>query len=171
MLPANAESAISREPATQEQLDGGKAHRLRRYTYGVTAAMIVLCNAVFLLGVWGSGVNLDRLIRMPDLFDPTKDICLRLSWHKVAGLDQQVRLCSEWINLSDPSGDTHTFQRDTTVVQGADGKLYFDHGSRVDYRLFLLGAFVVAVIAFGLMLKRYLIARYRMRLETPGTKV
>lgn len=168
MVPANAEPATSQEPVVQGQPDEGKAHRLRRYRYGVTAVMILLCNAVILLGVWGSGVNLDQLVRMPDLFDPTKDICLRVSWHKVAGLDQAIRLCSEWINLSDPSGDTHQFQRDTTVVQGADGKLYFDHGSRVDYRLFLLGAFVVAAIALGIMLKRYLIARYRARLETQG---
>lgn len=166
MFTANAEPATSQEPASQEQPAEGKAHRVLRYRYGVTAAMILLCNAVILLGVWGSGVNLDQLVRIPDLFDPTKDICLRFGWHKVAGLDQPIRLCSEWINLSDPSGDMHRFQRDTTVVQGADGKLYFDHGARVDYRLFLLGAFVVAVIACGIMLKRSLIARYRVRLET-----
>ncbi|MBI5410758.1 MAG: hypothetical protein HZA21_02075, partial [Nitrospirae bacterium] len=44
-------------------------------------------------------------------------------------------------------------------------KLYFDHPARVDYRLFLLGVFVVAVIVAGMLLKRYLIARYRLQLE------
>ncbi|MBM4124079.1 MAG: hypothetical protein FJ246_03850 [Nitrospira sp.] len=158
MGAAKAESAQSVEPEE-------RARRLTRYTYGVSAAMILLCNAVFLLGLWGSGINLDGLIRTPDLFDPARDICLRLSWQKVTGAAEPVRLCQEWINLSDPSGDTHVFQRDVAVVQGADGKLYFDQPARVDYRLFLLGAFVVAVIAGGLKLKRHLIARYRLRLD------
>jgi hypothetical protein len=151
-----------------DQLEEHKQRKLRRYTYGVSILLVVLCNAVFLLGLWGSRVNLDTLIRMPDHFDPTKDVCLRLGWHRVTGAEDPVELCNEWINLSDPSGETHRFQQDTKVVQGADGKLYFDHPARVDYRLFLLGGFVVAVITSGVLLKRHLIARYRLRLETFG---
>jgi len=109
---------------------------------------------------------IDRLIRFPEIFNPTQDVCLRLTWHKVAGLEEPVRLCSEWIQLSDPSGETHRFQQETKVVQGADGKLYFDHGVRVDYRLFLFVVFVAAVIASGIILKRRLIVRYRLHLET-----
>jgi hypothetical protein len=41
--------------------------RVRRYAAWVTALMIVICNAVFLLGVWSTGFNLDRLIRFPDI--------------------------------------------------------------------------------------------------------
>jgi hypothetical protein len=133
--------------------------------------MIVLCNVIFLFVLWGSGVNLDSLIRTPDLFDPTQDVCLRLGWHKVTGAADPVELCNEWINLSDPSGETHRFQTDTKVVRGTDGKLYFDHPARVDYRLFLLGTFVVVVIVLGMLLKRYLIARYRVWLEASGTSV
>lgn len=133
--------------------------------------MIVLCNAIVLFGIWISGVNLDRLIRVSDLFDPAQDICLRQSWHNVAGLHERVRLCSEWIHLSDPSGETHTFQAETKVVQGADGKLYFDHASRMDYHLFVLAGFVAAVIALGLTLKYYLITRYRMRLEAQNDEI
>jgi hypothetical protein len=163
MTDPGEDRAVSADPGAEE-----KTRRLRRYAYGVTAAMIVLCNAIFLLGVWGSGVNLETLVRMPDVFDPAKDVCLRLSWHRVPGVEDPVRLCNEWINLSDPSGQTHQFQKDTKIVQGADGRLYFEHGTRVDYRLFLLGAFIAAVIALGLLLKRYLITRYRLRLETQG---
>lgn len=165
MEPANAEPTTPIASRAAGLPEERKRRRLRRYTYAVSALMVVLCNVVFLLGLWGSGINLDTLIRTPDLFDPTKDVCLRLIWHKVAGAQDPVRLCNEWINLSDPSGDTHTFQKDTKVVQGADGKLYFDHPARVDYRLFLLGVFVVAVIVAGMLLKRYLIARYRLQLE------
>lgn len=166
-----AASTEPTEPEAAEPPEERKKRQLRRYTYAVSTFMVVLCNVVFLLGLWGSGINLDTLIRTPDIFDPTTDVCLRLSWHKVAGAQDPVRLCNEWINLSDPSGETHKFQKDTKVVQGADGKLYFDHPARVDYRLFLLGAFVVAVIAAGMLLKRYLIARYRLRLEVPGRSI
>lgn len=168
MTSSSEDPATSFEPVGQDHMESLKRERLRRYSYVVTAAMIVLCNGVFLLGLWGSGVKLDSLIRIPDPFNPMKDVCLRLSWHRVAGLEEPIRLCSEWINLSDPSGETHKFQKETQVVQGADGKLYFDHGARVDYRFFLFGSFVVVVIVLGISLKRYLIARYRERLGIPS---
>jgi hypothetical protein len=161
------------EEETQPVVDvEGEQRRLkvRRFAAWMTVLMILLCNTVFLLGIWGSGVNLDGLIRFPEIFNPKQDVCLRLTWHKVAGLEEPVRLCSEWIQLSDPSGQTHQFQKDTKVVQGADGKLYFDHGVRVDYHLFLFVAFVAAVVISGIVLKKYLIARYRLRLEMAGNR-
>lgn len=141
------------------------AEPLRRYTAGVTVLLILLCSLFFLLGVWGSGVNLESLFRSPDRFNPAKDICLRMSWHKVAGVEQPVQLCYEWINTADPSGQTHTFQRETEVVRGADGKLYYDNDARVDYRVFLLVGFLASVLALGIRAQRRLIARYRSRLE------
>ncbi len=147
-----------------DDLAESQAKRLQSYTHRVTAGLFVLCNGVIVLAVYASGVNLEDLFRSPDLFNPTKDICLRYSWHKVNDLAQPIRLCYEWINLSDPSGHTHTFQRETEVIQGADGKLYFDHGGRFDERVLILGIIVVAVVAVGVALKRYLIARYRVRL-------
>jgi hypothetical protein len=166
----------SREVAPVPDADRGaswpeeKSRLVRRFRLLTTIGMIILCNAIFLLGIWGSGVNLDALIRTPETFNPIKDICLRLTWRKVTGDDQPVRLCSEWINLSDPSGNTHALQKETEVVKDADGKLYFNHGPQVDYRLFLFGLFVVAIMAFGMLLRRYLIRRYEMRLEGSGGK-
>jgi hypothetical protein len=147
-----------------------RLHRLRRYTVVVTVSLILICNAIFLLGVWGSGVNLETVLRTPDVFNPVSDICLRLRWHKVSGDDQPVRLCAEWINLSDPSGETHTFHRDTQVVKGADGNLYFDHGLRSDYRLLVFVGSVAALVGAGVAAKRRLIARYRVRLGLAGNR-
>ena len=130
MASSSEDPATCSEPVGQDHVESLKGERLRRYSYVVTAAMIVLCNGVLLLGLWGSGVKLDSLIRIPDPFNPMKDVCLRLSWHRVIGLEEPIRLCSEWINLSDPSGETHKFQKETQVVQGGDGKLYFDHRAR-----------------------------------------
>lgn len=139
--------------------------QVRRYASRITIVIIVLCNTVLLLGLWTSGIDLDQLIRTPDVFDPNKDVCVRFGWHKVAGVDKPVRLCSEWINLSDRSGRTHTFQRDTSVVEGADGRLYFDHGTQVDSRIIVLGIFFLMIVSAGILVNRYLIARYRARLE------
>jgi hypothetical protein len=162
-----AESGPAGEAGHARLPDEEREHRLwrlRRYTVMVTVSLILICNAIFLLGLWGSGVNLETVLRTPDVFNPVSDICLRLSWRKVSGDDQPVRLCAEWINLSDPSGETHTFHRDTQVVKGADGNLYFDHGLRSDYRLWVFVGSVAALVGAGMAVKRRLISRYRIRL-------
>jgi len=146
--------------------DQRRASKVRRFTVGVSLAIMILCNAIVLFGLWASGINLDELAATPDVFNSKQDICLRLGWKSVAGATDPVRLCSEWINLSDPSGKTHQIQRELKLKQGPDGQYYVDRGVRADYRLLILMLFVVAVIAFGLVAKWYLVSRYRLRLES-----
>lgn len=146
-----------------------RQRRVRRFSVLVTLTLIVACNTVILAGLWASGINLETLFRTPDLFSPSRDVCLRYNWRKVSGVPQPVRLCYEWINLSDPSGNTHTFQPDTEIVLGADGKLHYARGAEVDARLLLLLAFSAAVLAGGIALSKFLIARYRVRLNERGT--
>ncbi len=162
MLSRTVDPVALTDSGAAEQRDS----QVRRYASRVTIGVILLCNSVLVLGIWVSGLNLNRLVRTPDVFNLKEDVCVRYGWHRVAGVERPVRLCSEWINLSDPSGETHKFQRETVVLQGADGQLYLDHGPRVDYRLLLIVVAVLLVIGFGITLSRYLIARYRMRLET-----
>jgi hypothetical protein len=156
-------------PAPDEQ-DGAaeRQRRVRRFSVLVTLGLIVACNAVILAGVRASGINLDGLVRATDRFDPKRDECLRYNWHKVSGVQQPVRLCYEWINHADPSGNTHTFQAGTEIVLGADGKLHYAPAERVDARLWLLLAFAGLVLAGGIALSRFLVGRYRARLEMPG---
>lgn len=140
------------------------AARLRRYNVLLSIGLMVVCNAVFLGGMWASGLKMDALVRIPDIFNPIRDVCLHFIWRPVEGGDQPARVCSEWINLSDPSGETHKMQKETEVVKGGDGRLYFDYGARVDYRLFAFIAFVAAIIVGGVRVKRALLGRYRRRL-------
>ena len=151
------------QPSSDDQR---RASKVRRFTIGVSIVLMVVCNAVLLLGVRVSGVNLDELVKTPDVFNSKQDICLRLGWQSVAGAAEPVPLCSEWINLSDPSGRTHQIQREIKFRQGSGGQYYVDRGIHADYRLFILVLFVVAVIAFGLVAKWYLVSRYRLRLES-----
>ena len=143
-----------------------RAKKVRRFSSGVSIAMMVVCNGIFLFGLWITGTNFERLVRTPDVYNSKQDICLRLAYRNVPGAENPVQFCSEWINLADSSGRTHTFQKETEIKQGADGKFYLDYGPLVDYRLFLVAAFVIVILVFGVVLKRYLVNRYRMKLET-----
>ena len=151
------------QPSSDDQR---RAKRVRRFAIGVSLAMIVLCNAIVLVGLWVSGMNLDELAATPDIFNSKQDICLRLGWQSVTGAVDPVSLCSEWINLSDPSGKTHQISREVTLRHGPDGQYYVDRGGHADYRLLILVLAVVAVIALGLVAKWYLVGRYRLRLES-----
>lgn len=139
--------------------------QVRRFASGVTVVLIVLCNAVFLVGMRISGVNLDELVKTPDLFNPQSDICLRLTWQRLAGAPDPVRLCSEWINLSDSSGTPHQLDKNTKVKPGPDGRYYVDRGVQADYRLLGFVGFVAAVIVSGMLIRRYVVTRYRLQLE------
>ncbi len=145
--------------------DASRNARVRRFTLGVTVVLIVVCNAVFLFGIRLSGINLDELVKTPDLFNPQSDICLRLTWQRLAGAPDPVRLCSEWINLSDPTGKPHQLDKDTRIKQGPDGRYYVDRQVQADYRLMGFVGFVAAVLVSGMMIRRYLVSRYRLQLE------
>lgn len=150
--------------ATKPLPDDRRATKVRRFAMAVTAGMIVLCNCILLFGIWVSGVNLDELVKTPDLFNSKEDICLRMTWQRVAGVSEPVRLCSEWINLADPSGKPHLLAKDVKVRQGPDGQYYFDRGVRADFRLLGLALFVAAVLLLGMWARRYLVSRYRVQL-------
>ena len=143
--------------------------RVRRFTIGLTLGLIIVINALFLLVLRGSGLDLDRIFAERDFFDPVRDVCLRLAWYNPVGEKEPVRLCQEWINLGDPSGKVYRNQQDMVIVKGADGKVYAKEGAG-DGRLVALVVFLVALVAGGMWLQRHLIARYRSRLSAAAEK-
>lgn len=155
---------MAAELLEQRSSDEMIAARVRRYTVRLAVCFIIGANALFLLILWGSGLDLDRIFADREFFDPVHDVCLRMAWYKPEGEKDPVRLCKEWINLGDPSGKVHTNQQDMVIVKGADGKVYAREGAG-DGRLVALVVFVVALVAGGMWLQRYLIARYRSRLS------
>ncbi|HET9845915.1 MAG TPA: hypothetical protein VFQ02_09190 [Nitrospira sp.] len=150
--------------SSEYDLEEKRAAKIRRFVSVVTAGLIVFCNVLLLFGVWVSGVNLDELVKTPDLFDAKEDVCLRLSWERVSGAADPVRLCSEWIKLADPSGKPHQLAKDLAVRRGPDGHYYVDRGVRPDFRLLGLALFVVAVLLFGMWARRFLVSRYRLQI-------
>ncbi len=154
-------------PMTDESRRAGK---IRRFSLAVSLALMVLCNAILLAGLRLSGINLDDLMKTPDLFNAKQDVCLRLTWQSLPGANEPVRLCSEWLNLSDPSGQTHYLRPDTKLKKASDGHYYVDEDIQADYRLLVLILFVAAIIIGGVRAKWFLVNRYRFRLETDGRR-
>ncbi|NKB80558.1 MAG: hypothetical protein GKS05_01410 [Nitrospirales bacterium] len=135
------------------------------FSLGVTLCLIVLCNGVLLGGVVVSGVNLEHILAPPEFFDAAKDQCVRVAWTHVVGVEGPMRVCSEWLVLSDLTGQTHVIRDGEPLVLGNDGKLYYASDRNRDFRLAGLLLFVVVVIFSGVRLKRFLIVRYRVRLD------
>ena len=138
--------------------------RLRRFSIRLTVSFILTANVLFLSALWVSGLDLDQVFGERDLFDPVRDVCLRMAWYRPQGEQDPVRLCKEWINLKDSSGKVHKFEKDAAITKGTDGKFYVHPANPGDGRIIALLIFVIAMIAAGMWAQRVLIARYRSRL-------
>ena len=142
------------------------SRRVQRFTNFVTIGLILGCNAVLLLGLWVSGVDLEGALAKPELFDPANGHCVGVQWTKVAGAEGLVKVCKEWIDFSDISGHTHSLASGRSLAMGADGNLYFPGQSVENYRLIALMIFAIVVMASGMWIKRQLIAKYQVRLQS-----
>ena len=140
------------------------AARVRSFAVRLTVGFIIAANALFLAALWVSGLDLDQVFAERDLFDPVRDVCLRMAWYRPQGEQEPVRLCKEWINLQDSSGKVHKFEKDVPITKGTDGKFYVHPPNPGDGRIIALLIFVIATIVAGMWIQRTLIARYRSRL-------
>ncbi|MDH5564900.1 MAG: hypothetical protein OEY91_14925 [Nitrospirota bacterium] len=143
-----------------------ESQRVRRFTHLVTIGLILACNVLLLLGLWVSGVDLEAALAKPELFDPANGACVGVEWTKVKGADGLVKVCTEWIDFSDLSGQTHRLPPGRVLAMGADGNLYFQGQSVENYRLIALMIFAIVVMASGMWLKRRLITTYQVRLQS-----
>jgi len=142
------------------------ARRLQRFTHIVTIGLILGCNALLFLGLWFSGVDLEAVLAKPELYDPANGDCVGVQWAKVNGAEGLVKICTEWIDFSDISGQTHSLPPGRALAMGADGNLYFTGQSTENYRLIALMIFAIVVIVLGMWVKRHLIAKYQGRLQS-----
>lgn len=124
---------MSTDPPFLEESD--EFQRLQRFTRIVTICLILACNALLLLGLWVSGVDLESTLAKPELYDPANGDCVGVQWTKVAGAEGLVKVCTEWLDFSDISGQTHSLVSGKTLAMGADGNLYFPGQSAENYRL------------------------------------
>jgi hypothetical protein len=87
-------------------------------------------------------------------------------WSKIEGADGFVKVCAEWLDFSDISGQTHVLPEGKTLAMGPDGNLYFSGNDADNYRLIALMIFAIVVIASGMWIKRVLIAKYHEHLQS-----
>ncbi len=146
--------------------ESDESRRVQRFTHFVTFGLILGCNALLLLGLWVSGVDLESTLAKPELYDPSNGHCVGVQWTKVAGAEGLVKVCTEWIDFSDISGQTHFLPTDKALAMGADGNLYFPGQSSENYQLIALMIFAIVVMVFGMWVKRQLIAKYQVRLQS-----
>lgn len=142
------------------------SRRVKRFTLVVTVALIIGCNALLLAGIWFSGVDLETALSKPELYDPANGHCVRVMWSKVAGADGLVKVCTEWLDFTDISGETHALPKGKTLAMGPDGNLYFSGDVADNYRLIALIIFAIVVMASGMWMKRVLIAKYHAHLQS-----
>ncbi len=140
--------------------------RIIWYTRGVTVILIIVCNGLLVFGWWVSGVNLDMALSKPEIFDVKSHYCVGMRWMNVNGAERPMKVCTEWLDLSDPSGNTHTIRQGHALMVGMDGELHYEGQRNEDYRLIGLVVFVILVFGAGMWAKRYLISRYVMRLQS-----
>jgi hypothetical protein len=143
-----------------------QTRKMRWFNRLVTGGLIVVCNGLLLAGLWVSGIDLEVALSKPELYDPQNGHCLRVAWSKVDGVEGLVKVCTEWLDFSDLSGQTHTLARDKPLAMGADGNLYFAGQTHENYRLIGLVVFAIVVMVTGMWIKRFLIGRYHSYLQT-----
>jgi len=115
-----------------------------------------------------SGVDLDIALSKPELYDPENGYCVRVGFAKVEGAKGPMQLCTEWLELSDPSGHTHHIREGIGLAMGADGQLYYQARQEENFRLIALLMFVIVVIGSGMWAKRFLISWYQLQLQSFG---
>ena len=150
---------MSSEQHPLEESDNRR--RVQRFTHVVTIGLILGCNTLLLLGLWVSGVDLERTLANPELFDPANAHCVRVAWSKVIGAEGLVKVCTEWIDFSDISGKTHVLPPGQALAMGADGNLHFSGQSEENYRLIALLIFAIVVVLSGMWMKSVLITKYQ----------
>ena len=137
----------------------------RWFRRGITLGLIVVCNLVLLGALWMSGLDLDFVLTNSELYDPESGHCVGVAWAHVSGVEGPVRVCSEWLDTTDPTGRVHTLRVGEPLAMSDDGNLYYQNARNADNQVLVLLMFVVAVIYLGMRTKRVLLTWYEARLR------
>ena len=137
----------------------------RWFRRGVTLGLILVCNLVLLGALWVSGLDLDFVLTNSDLYDPKLGYCVRVAWTEVSGVEGPMRVCSEWLDTTDPTGQVHSLRAGEPLAMGVHGNLYYENARYADRWVLGLTLFTVAVIYLGTWTKRVLLTWYATRLR------
>jgi hypothetical protein len=158
--------SITRGDAESEEDLEGRRRRHRSYSLRITALIMAVSCLAFLAGIRFSGVELENLVWSSEVFDPKTNICLRTAWlNTTQGQNDQVQLCTEWIDHSDMSGETHTLPVDEMdIIRGVDGRIRTQLKRGINYRLVAVTAYLLIIVLGGLYVQRHLIRKYQKQM-------
>jgi len=139
-------------------------HRI--YHHRVKGVTILICSLIFLGGLWISGLDLEDLVWRAGMFNPKEHVCLKTVWVSTTqGTADRVQLCTEWIDLSDLSGQTHRMAiENLEVLKGQDGKIHTHLQRGINYRLVMVVGFLTLIILAGRIAQHFLITRHKQRM-------
>ncbi len=137
----------------------------RWFRRGITLGLIIVCNLVLLGALWLSDLNLDFALNSSELYDPELSYCVGVAWADVSGVDGPVRVCSEWLDTTDPTGRVHSLRAEEPLAMSADGNLYYENARNADRWALGLASLTVAVMYLGMRTKRELLTWYETRLR------
>ncbi len=137
----------------------------RWFRHGITLGLIVVCNMVLLGALWVSGLDLDFVLTDSKLYDPKLGHCVGVAWADVSGVDGPIRVCSEWLDTTDPIGRVHTLRSGEPLAMSVDGDLYYENARNADHWVLGLLLFTGVVIYLGMWTKRVLLTWYETRLR------
>jgi len=100
------------------------------------------------------------------MFNPKEHVCLKTVWVSTTqGTADRVQLCTEWIDLSDLSGQTHRMAiENLEVLKGQDGKIHTHLQRGINYRLVMVVGFLTLIILAGRIAQHFLITRHKQRM-------
>lgn len=137
----------------------------RWFRRGITFGLIVVCNVMLLVALWFSGLDLDFVLTNSELYDPESGHCVGVAWADVSGVEGPIRVCSEWLDTTDPTGRVHTLRSGEPLAMSVDGNLYYENARNADHWVLGLLLFTVGVIYLGMRTKRGLLTWYETRLR------
>lgn len=151
--------------------DDDRRLELRIYARRVTWGLVFVGGLLFIGGLRLTGVDLDRLESRGRYYRADRHICLKTDWlETTVGDMDRAPFCMEWIDPSDPSGNTHQLIRaDLVIVKDKDGKIHTQHKRRVNYPLIGTIFFLSVLIVIGKQIQKRFIERRRVRLGLEAT--
>jgi hypothetical protein len=161
---------MGNQPAFLSASDQDELDRKKRkhsiYRYRVTGIIILISSFLFLGGIWLSGVNLEGLVWHAGMFDPERHVCLRTNWvNTTKGETDRVRLCTEWIDLTDQSGQTHVMVLENLeVIKGSDGTIRTHLQRGVNFKLLTVSAYLLIILLVGRWIQGFVIYRHKRQI-------
>ena len=144
---------------------------LRIYRHRVMIGVALGCSVLFLGGLRLTGTDLNNFLPTGSrVFSEKSHVCLKTQTVPAPDGGEQFKVCTEWIDLTDTTGQIHTMKlEDLQIRPKPNGGYQANLKRAINYRLIVLVAFLGVIIFTGMRVQRVLINRFKRRLGIDST--